>query len=389
MMLQSNPSLLKPIKFNHKNSGSKAGVTDNAFSYVSEIFDRQIQKGLHPGAQLVVLKDGGVAVDRYAGYSGNKFEQLVTPDTSFPVFSITKSFISACVFKLVEEGLVDLDTPVGYYWPEFSSHGKDDITVRQVMLHKAGLPNNRIINQILNISDWQKLSSDLARQKPKYVPGSKTAYHSLNFGYILAEVIRRVSGIPIDEFLEKEILSPLGLRNTSMSVSESRRRSYARMFSGTFSYQFIALYFNSTKVSSAVIPAASLHSTARELAIFFQMLLNGGEYAGKQILAHDSVQLATSLGYEGFDVAFGRVIRWGYGFFLGGEHKLNPELPDGMGKGSSVDTFGHYGQRTSVAWADKRNGTVMVFLCNRFLSSFDYKVRIREISDAVWDVVNS
>jgi CubicO group peptidase (beta-lactamase class C family) len=388
-MIQNNPSILEPIRFNSEKSGSTIGSSENGFRYVSEIFDRQLQEGLHPGAQLVLLKDGCVVIDRFGGYTGRKFEHQVTADTLFPVFSITKSFLSACVFRVVEEGLVDLDTPVGYYWPEFSSQGKDDITVRQIMLHQAGLPNRRIIYQIMNISNWQKLTRDLARQKPQYAPGSKTAYHSLNFGYILAEVIRRVSGIPIDEFLEQEILSPLGFRNSSMGVSEFDKKSCALMSSGTLNYQIMALYFNAAKVRSALIPAASLNSTARELAIFFQMLLNDGEYAGKWILAQESVQLATSLGYEGYDDAFGRIIRWGYGFFLGGEHILNPELPDGMGKGSSVETFGHYGQRTSVVWGDKRTGTVMAFLCNRFLSAYDYKVRIRELSEAVWDVVDS
>jgi CubicO group peptidase (beta-lactamase class C family) len=136
-----------------------------------------------------------------------------------------------------------------------------------------------------------------------------------------------------------------------------------------------------------VIPAASLHSNARDLAEFFQMLLNEGGYAGQRYLEPETVQLATSLGYEGFDESIKKVTRWGYGFSIGGEHALNPDLPDGMGYGSSLDTFGHFGQRTSMAWADKRTGLVVVFLCNRFLSSLDYKNRLREISDTVWDLV--
>jgi CubicO group peptidase (beta-lactamase class C family) len=97
--------------------------------------------------------------------------------------------------------------------------------------------------------------------------------------------------------------------------------------------------------------------------------------------------LATSLAYEGFDESIKRVTRWGYGFSIGGEHKLNPDIPDGMGYGSSLATFGHFGQRTSMAWADKRAGLVVVFLCNRFLSSTDYKIRLREISNSVWDAM--
>lgn len=387
MKINSNPSISEPIIFNNGITDSKTGISTDGFDYVSEVFDRQLQEGLHPGAQLVVLNNGRVVLDRYGGYTGTSMEYQVTPDTRFLTFSLTKVFTSVCVFKLVDEKLVDLDTPVGYYWPEFSCQGKEGITIKQVMLHQAGLPNRRLVNQIINISDWEKLTLDLARQKPQYDPGSKTAYHFLNFGYILGEVIRRVSGVPVDVYLENEFLVPLGLGNTSMRVSEFGSKSYARLCSGTFAYQLVAGVFNLTSVRSAVIPSASLHSTARELAMFFQMLLNDGKYAGKRYLKQETVCLATSLGYEGFDDSLGRNTRWGYGFFLGGDHTLHPELPDGMGKGSSVDTFGHYGQRTSMVWADKRTSTVVVFLCNRFLSSFDYKVRLQEISDAVWDAV--
>ena len=387
MKIYNNPSISEPIIFNSGITDSNIGISTDGIEYVSEVFDRQLQEGLHPGAQLVVLKNGGVVLDRYGGYTGTGGKHKITPDTRFLVFSLTKAFTSACVFKLVDVKLVDLDAPVGYYWPEFSCQGKEGITIKQVMLHQAGLPNRGLVNQIINISNWEKLTLNLARQKPQYNPGSKTAYHYLNFGFILGEVIRRVGGMPIDVYLKNEFLIPMGLGNTSMKVSEFGSKSYARLCSGTFAYQIVAGVFNLTKVRSAVIPAASLHSTARELAIFFQMLLNYGKYAGKRFLKHETVQLATSLGYEGFDDSLGRNTRWGYGFFLGGDHRLHPKFPDGMGKGSSVDTFGQYGQRTSMAWADKRTGTVVVFLCNRFLSNFDYKVRLQEISDAVWDAI--
>jgi len=385
--IYGNPSISEPIIFNSGITDFGNGISTDGIENVSKIFDRQLQEGLHPGAQLVVLNNGRVVLDRYGGYTGTSMEYQVTPDTRFLTFSLTKPLTSACVFKLIDEKLVDLDAPVGNYWPEFSCQGKEGITIKQVMLHQAGLPNRGLVNQIINISNWEKLTLDLARQKPQYNPGSKTAYHILNFGFILAEVIRRASGIPIDEYLENEFLIPLGFSNTSMRVSEFGSKSYARLCSGTFDHQLVAGVFNLTNVRSAVIPAASLHSNARELAIFFQMLLNDGKYAGIRFIKQETVQLATSLGYEGFDDSLGRNTRWGYGFCLGGDHTLHPELPDGMGKGSSVDTFGHYGQRTSMAWADKRTGTVVIFLCNRFLSSLDYKVRLQEISDAVWDAI--
>ncbi len=377
----------KSIKPIGESSESINGMSRKGVKRISEIFDNQIQEGIGPGAQLIVMKDGQIILDRYGGYADTKKKHLVSKDTRFLAFSISKSFISACVFKLVEDDRIDLDGHVADYWPEFGCQGKENITIRQVLLHQAGLPKRGMLDQILNLSNWEKLTENLAKKKVEYLPGSKTSYHALNFGFILGEVIRRVSRMPVDKYLHKEYLAPLGMVNTSLKTTDFANNSCARLYSGTLDHQFVAWLFNSPNVREAVIPAASLHSTAREIAVFFQMLLNEGQYNGIRFLQPVTVRLATSLGFEGFDEALKKTTRWGYGFYLGGDHTLNPNLPDGMGKGSTIDTFGHYAQRTSIAYADKRAGLVVVFLCNQFLSSYDYKNRLREISDAVWDAI--
>jgi CubicO group peptidase (beta-lactamase class C family) len=379
--------MTESFSLNGEASQSKNGMSSIGVKRISKIFENQIQEGINPGAQLVVMRNGQMILEQYEGYADTKKKQLVSPETRFLAFSISKSFISACVFKLVEDEMVNLDGSVADYWPEFGSQGKETITVRQVLLHQAGLPRRGLFDQIYNLSNWDKLTDNLANQKLEYTPGSKTAYHALNFGFILGEVIRRVSGMPVDEYLQKEFLLPLRMVNTSLKTTDYGSNSYARLYSGTLGHQFVAWLFNSPNVRAAVIPAASLHSTAREIAIFFQMLLNEGQYDGIRFLQPETVRLATSLGFEGFDEALRRTTRWGYGFYLGGDHTLNPDLPDGMGKGSTIDTFGHYGQRTSMAYADKSTGLVVVFLCNQFLSNHDYKNRLREISDAVWDAI--
>lgn len=379
--------MIESISLNSEVSQSNNGISPIGIKRISEAFDNQIQDGTNPGAQLVVMRNGELILELCGGYADTKKKHVVSPEIRFLAFSISKSFISACVFKLVEQDLIDLDGSVAEYWPEFGSQGKETITVRQVLLHQAGLPRRGFLDQIINLSNWEKLTDNLAKMKLEYIPGSKTAYHALNFGFILGEVIRRVSGLPVEEYLQQEFLTPLGMVNISLKTTDYGSNSYARLYSGTFDHQFVALLFNSPNVRAAVIPAASLHSTAREIAIFFQMLLNEGQYNGIRYLQPETVRLATSLGFEGFDEALRRTTRWGYGFYLGGDHTLNPDLPDGMGKGSTIDTFGHYGQRTSVAYADKSTGLVVVFLCNQFLSSYDYKNRLREISDAVWDAI--
>ena len=383
----NNPSILQPIDFPGEQNWPDLGMTEDGLERINNVFDHQIRDGLHPGAQLVVLRFGQVLLDRCGGYSDASKKFPISPETQFLTFSLTKPFTSACIFKLIEEKVINLDDPVGIYWPEFSCLGKEEITIKQVLLHQTGLSKNRLIYQILNISDWNKIIDDLAKQKPDFIPGSKTGYQLLNYGFILGEVIYRVTGLPVDEYLQREFLTPLGLTQTSMRVADFQKNRFSRLSSGTIDHQIVAWIFNTERVRGSLIPAASLHSTAREIAVFYQMLLNNGEYARSRFLESETVKFATSLGYEGFDESLDRTTRWGYGFFLGGDRILYPDVPDGMGKGSSLDTFGHYGQRNSMVWADKRTGLVVVFLCNRFLSSFDNKIRLQEISNAVWDAI--
>lgn len=354
---------------------------------IKQVFYRQIQEGLHSGAQLAVFKEGETLVDYCAGFTDSSLQEAIQPETRFLTFSLTKPFTSACIFKLIEEKMINLDDAVAKYWPEFGSRGKENITIKHVLLHQSGLPKNRLVFQILNAPNWNKIIDDLGRQRPIFPPGTRTAYQLLNFGFILGEIIRRVTGSPVDVFLRNQFLESLRLANTTMRENYDGEGKFAKLSSGVADHTVIAWIFNSKRIRRSLIPAASLQSTAREMAIFYQMLLNGGEYAGHQFLQPETVNLATSLGFEGYDESLGRKTRWGYGFFLGGDHNLHPEYTDGMGRGSSLKTFGHYGQRNSMVWADKRTGLVVVFLCNRFLSSDKNKLRLQQISDAIWDLV--
>jgi CubicO group peptidase (beta-lactamase class C family) len=265
-----NPSLHSPIEFNHEENGIVTGFSLEGVKRISRVFDRQVKSGHHPGAQLVVIRNGRVVLDRWGGYSDSVKKRFVTPETPFLTFSITKPFTSMCVFKLFEEHILDLDAKVADYWHEFGKYGKEDITIRHVLLHQAGLPRRGLINQFLNISDWGKLTKHLENQRPKNSPGRETAYHFLNFGFILGEIVRRVTGKSIDEYLIKEFLFPLGLSNTSMKIHSLYGEAHAHLYSGTLDHHHVAWLFNLPGVRKALIPAASLHSTARNLGIFFK-----------------------------------------------------------------------------------------------------------------------
>ena len=164
-------------------------LSDASLENIKSVFTHQIDRGLHHGAQLVIHRHGEVLVDLSAGFGDAHQRRPITLDTKFLTFSLTKPFTSACIFKLVEENEIHLDDAIGFYWPEFSRQGKEGITIKQVLLHQSGLPKNRLVYQILNSRNWEKIVADLAGQKPDFLPGTRIAYQLLNFGFQISRAL--------------------------------------------------------------------------------------------------------------------------------------------------------------------------------------------------------
>ncbi|MEN8242939.1 MAG: serine hydrolase, partial [Chloroflexota bacterium] len=145
--------------------------------------------------------------------------------------------------------------------------------------------------------------------------------------------------------------------------------------------------FNHPLLRTALIPAASLHSTARDMAVFYHMLVSGGNYAGRQYIKGETIKRATALAFEGWDHLIERQLRYALGFYVGGLAPPPGEPGPAMGHGSSLSSFGHFGNRSCMAWADHDHKLVVVFLCNRLLSMLDTRQRWTEINDQVWDII--
>ena len=382
-----NPTLTTPIIFGREVPPASIGMSQAGVRRIVEIFEEQLGRGLHPGAQLVVLRHGQVAVDRAAGLADVRRKLPVTPDTPFLTWSCSKPFTGMCVHRLIEEGRVEWDAPVARYWPEFGCKGKESATIRHTFLHQAGIPRRGIYTQFLLWSNWEWVTRNVAGLPAEFPPGSRTAYHLVNYGFILGEVVRRVTGQPIQEYLRQTFLEPLGMRNSWLGLPAGEWSRAARLYCDPA--QRLAVFgFKWRRVRSAVMPAATLHSTARDLAVFYQMLLNGGQYAGRRYLQPETIAAATALGYEGYDATIGLHARWAHGFHLGGDIPANGPLgPSAMGKGSTLRTFGHNGQASCMAWADPDAEVVVTFVCNRLLDDAAVLARWKSLSDAVWDAL--
>jgi CubicO group peptidase (beta-lactamase class C family) len=189
-----------------------SGKCDSHFLRVRDAFAENFNCGKELGAAVAVTIDGHMAVDLWAGYTDPQRTRPWERDTLVNVYSTTKGMIAICVHQLVERGLLDLDERVAYYWPEFAQGGKGDMPVRYLLNHRAGLA---AIEQPLPaeaIFNWDTMASAIAAQEPWWEPGSRHGYHLRTYGWLVGEIVRRVSGKESPgTYFRDEIAGPLGL----------------------------------------------------------------------------------------------------------------------------------------------------------------------------------
>jgi CubicO group peptidase (beta-lactamase class C family) len=327
-------------------------------------------------AQLCVLHHGTVVLDTAIGCQ---------PDSLFWIFSASKPYVAMAVHLLAQRGELSLDDPVARHWPEFGQRGKEGVTIRHVLQHRAGLPDARsVIVDGAVMTDWRRTVRLIERAAPVGPPGGAPAYHMLTFGFILGEVVGRVAGIGVREFLDAQILAPLGLTDTylgldeaglsrSMPIRADGRLGWAKQWS-----------FNRRSVRTAVIPAAGISTTARGLAHFYQALLDAEGGANPVFTAPTVLEARRpSSGHER-DRRIGTHVRWAQGFQLGGTDGA-AQTPLGgraMGRLSSDLAFGHNGSRCCIGWADPTRQLAFAYVTD-LLPAHGGRVHQRDVADAL------
>ncbi|MEM7535078.1 MAG: serine hydrolase domain-containing protein [Chloroflexota bacterium] len=384
MLRVENPSLDHKILFGQPVDFAAVGMNPDGVRRIHDVFQQQLASQEHWAAQLVVLRHGRVVVDVAGGLAHKRSRRLATQDTLFHCFSISKSFTAVCIHHLVEQGKVELDAPIATYWPAFGSKGKETATVRHALLHQSSVPTKGIYGQIRHWPNWARVTKNVAQLRAEFPPGERTAYHLVNNGFILGEIVQRVTGTPIEAYLTEHFLTPMGLYDTSIGLPLARWGEAAHIYCGDLSQRGIAWVFNLPRIRSAVMPASTLNSTARDLAIFFQMLINQGAYDGQRYLQAETIQAATQLYYEGYDGTLEDQTRWGLGFMLGGIKRENQPLGIGMGAKSSLTTIAHYGQNSSMVWGDAAQNLVVAFVTNRLQERDRTIQRFHDVSETVW-----
>jgi CubicO group peptidase (beta-lactamase class C family) len=326
-------------------------------------------------AQLCVLREGRVVLDRCVG---------CPPDALFWLFSAGKPLVALLVHLLAERGELSLDDPVSRYWPRFAQRGKEAITVRQVLRHRSGLPvaRSRLLDA-LAMTDWELSVRRIEEASPAWPPGQVPAYHYISYGFILGELARRRTGAALPDFLAASFLRPLGLADIHLGLPAGLWPRHVPVRGRGLAGVASAAFVNRRATRQAVIPAAGVSATARDLARFYQALLRGGELDGVRVLRPETVMEARRPSADGeTDRFLGLPVRWSQGFQLGGPVTGRAESRP-LGSCSSPLAFGHNGSNCCIAWADPERQLVVAYLTDVLQAGPDGAVHQAEVSDAI------
>ncbi len=330
-------------------------------------------------AQLCVITGGEVILDHAVSCQ---------PDSLFFLFSASKPMVALLVHLLAERGELTVDDPVSRYWPEFGQHGKQDITIRQVLQHRSGLPVARgMARDALAMTDWAASIRAIEQAAPSYPPGEVPAYHVISYGFILGELARRVTGVRVAELVRTELLAPLGLRDTYLGLPGELWSRHVPVSGRGLTERATQLVINRPRTRQAVIPAASVSATARDLAKLYQVLLNGGEFDGVRVLKPETIMAATQPSSDGeIDRYLKLQVRWSQGFQLGGGRSGAARVGGRhhpMGDQASTAAFGHNGSYVCVGWADPERNIAVGYVTARLVSRSEGARHMAAVSDAI------
>jgi CubicO group peptidase (beta-lactamase class C family) len=321
------------------------GRCDRRFGAVRDALARNLDSGEELGASLVVDIDGDIAVDMWGGYCDEARAVPWTEHTITNVWSSTKPVTTLAALMLVDRGELDVDTPVARYWPEFAANGKQDVLVRQVMSHSSGVSGLDQPAVAADLYDWPKATSRMAAQAPWWEPGTASGYHALNYGHLVGEVVRRISGKTLKQFVAEEIAGPLGA-DFQIGAAESDWGRIANVVPPpplpldlealgadsvtvkTFTGPFIeAGEANTPGWRGADIGAANGHGNARSVARIMSVVSRGGEVDGIRLVGQDTIDLIFREQTNGLDLVLGVPLRYGIGCGLPRLDTL-PWIPD-------------------------------------------------------------
>lgn len=370
------------------------GHADPRFAGVRDAFAANFARGEDVGASVAVTLGGELVIDLWGGHADAAKTRPWQRDTIVNVYSTTKTMTALCALLLADRGELDLAQKVAHYWPEFAANGKADITVAQLLAHSAGLSGFAEPVAAADLYDWGKATALLAAQAPFWAPGTAIGYHAITQGYLVGEVVRRITGKSLGAFFRDEIAGPLGADfHIGLAASEDDR--VAELISpppggGIADINDRPLTVNmatnppinprdtrSRAWRAAEIPAANGHGNARSVALVQALLANGGVAGGKRLLSEAGARRALEPQIKGEDMVLGGPAHFGLGFGLNGGAVPLPH--------DECCYWGGYGG--SIIIIDMKTRSTIAFMMNKMASTTVGDMRGYGLAMATWQAL--
>ena len=367
------------------------GFTHDKFAAVRPVFEANFDSGADVGAAFAATLEGEMVVDLWGGYADEAMTRPWERDTIVNVYSTTKTMTALCALMLADRGELDFDAPVARYWPEFAANGKANVKVSHLMSHAAGLSGWKepITEEVLY--DWDKATSLLAAQAPMWEPGTQSGYHAITQGFLVGEVVRRITGKSLGTFFRQEIAEPLGADfHIGLPASEDSRVAdlipppegtglsdgeQTELQANMSRNPHIQVSATKTRAwRGAEIPAGGGTGNARSVALIQTILANGGVAKGKRFMSEAGCRKALELQIEGPDLILGVPARYGMGFGLAGGMVPLPN-PNSM-------YWGGYGGSIIIIDMDAR--TTFSYVMNKMAGTTSGDARGFSLVMAMW-----
>ncbi|KAH8204709.1 hypothetical protein TruAng_001184 [Truncatella angustata] len=349
------------------------GHCDAKFQGVRDVFEKHIASAEENGASLAVNIEGQDVLSLYGGYADTARTKPWEENTIVNMFSCTKIVSALALLKLVDQGKISINDKVAKYWPEFAANGKENIEIRHILSHSSGVAGWNTPLTMETLCDTEKRTAELAGQAPFWEPGTMSGYHCWNFGHLVGEVVRRVTGLSLKEFVAKELAEPTGA-DIQIGCKEADWDRASEMIPppalnvgpmppDAMPVKILnpfpdAMFIHTPQWRRAEIGAANGHGNAKACSRLFSNVTLAGK--GGKLLSKDTVDLIFQEQTCGVDAFSGLTIRWGVGMALRGDGQtsLDEWLPPGR-----VCLWGGWGGSLGIMDLDR--GITISYLMNK------------------------
>lgn len=367
------------------------GYAHPRFEAARTAFSANFAKGADVGASFCATVDGETVVDLWGGHADAERTRPWARDTIVNVYSTTKTMTALTALLLADRGELDFNAPVARYWPEFAQNGKAGVEVRHLLSHSSGLSGWREPMTTADLYDWEKATRLLAEQAPFWEPGTAPGYHAITQGYLVGEVVRRITGSTLGTVFRTEIAEPLGADfhiglperdddRCADLIPPVQGDAVGDRIQGELSKNMATnppidpLDTRTRAWRAAEIPAAGGHGNARSIAEIHALLANGGVAKGRRIMSEAGCRRALELQIDGQDLVMEAPARFGLGFGLPG-----PMLPT---PNPNTLFWGGYGGSLAVIDMDARAS--FGYAMNRMVGTTTGDLRALSIIMPIW-----